>query len=388
MYMNRYYRYIGFGLTFALLATFGVGCDLLGGDDEPEADDVVVVGTNVGDDFQETGEFGLSATPLDKGGSSILSENVDAQVEIDDPEDSTSSSSAKASIEARVTVNRVNQPSNDPLAVSLVFDASGSLASNDPDGLRKEGGKAFVDELESIGREYEAAVFEYSTDLFSSCVPDPQAPFDCSYLWQDFTNDAVALKDSIDQVRASGSTPTYGSLLEVLGYSEAERPKADYEKAIILFSDGQPNDDNLAARRDSVCNVEIPEKESPVWAIGLGAGNDHPDEDNTDPTAVREMNRLASCSDQGGAYVGINPDPDSAEQSIRDRFSGFATASAQGSITFNVEITSGLSQLQAGDTVRGKLSVTSGGQTVKGSFSFRVPASNSSSSAFHYSAYK
>lgn len=389
MYITTYYRYLGLGLAFALLTTFGAGCDLLGsGDDEPAADEVVVVGTQVGNDFQETGEFGLSATPLDKGGSSILSENVNAEVDVAHSDTSTGTASAKSHFEATVSVNHVNEPSDDPLAVTLDFDASGSLAGNDPDEIRKEGGKAFIDELEDIGREYEASVFEYSTDLFSSCIPNPQEPFDCSYMWQDFTNDATALKDSIEQVRASGSTPTYGSLLEVLGYSEAERPKEDYEKAVILFSDGIPNDDNLEARRDSVCNDEIPDKESPVWAIGLGPGNDHPEEDATDPAAVREMNRLASCSDQGGAYIGINPDPDSAEQSIQDRFAGFATASAQGSITFNVEITSGLDEFEAGDTVQGILRVTSGGETVKGSFSFRVPETDKSPKAFHYTSYK
>lgn len=385
MYMKTSYRYFGWGLTLALLITFVAGCDFLGSDDEePAADEVVVVGTQVGDDFQDTGEFGLSATPLDEGGSSILSEDVDADVEIEDPEgDGTSTATAKAHIEASVNVNRVNEPSDDPLAVSIDFDASGSLASSDPDKIRIDGGKAFIDELEGIGRNYEASIFEYS----GSCTPTPQSPFSCSNLWQDFSDDAVALKDAIENVGASGFTPTYGSLLEVLGYSEAERPKESYEKAIVLFSDGQPTDTDLIARRDSVCDVEIPDKESPVWAVGLGPGSDHPDA-NTDPSAVREMNRLASCSDQGGAYIGINPDPDSARQSIEDSFSNFATASAQGSITFDVQITSGLDAFNAGDTVTGTLRVTSGGNTVEGSFSFRVPQADNSTNAFHYSTSK
>lgn len=384
MYMNTSYRYFGWGLTLALLVTFVAGCDILGSDDdEPAADDVVIVGTQVGDDFQETGEFGLSATPLDEGGSSILSEDVDAEVDIEHPEESTSSATAKSHIGASVGVNRVNQPSNDPLAVSLDFDASGSLIFSDPDSIRIDGGKAFIDELERIGRDYEASVFEYS----GSCTPDPQRPFSCSDLWHDFSDDAISLKDSIEFITAGGGTPTYGSLLEVLGYSETERPKASYEKAIVLFSDGQPNDANFFTRRDSVCNVEIPDKESPVWAVGLGPGSDHPDA-NTDPDAVREMNRLASCSNQGGAYIGIHPDPDSARQSIEDSFSGFATASAQGSITFNVQIDSGLEDFDAGDTVRGRLRVTSGGNTVEGPFSFRVPEADNTSSAFHYSTSK
>lgn len=386
--MLMQYRYLGFTLLLALLTTLGVGCDILGSDDsKPKADEVVIVGTQVGNDFQETGEFGLSATPLDKKGNSILSKNINAEVEVQETGSSSSAStksqSARSQIEASVTVKRVNEPTGNPLAVSLNFDASGSLDGSDPDEIRKEGGKAFVDELESTQREYEAAVFEYS----GACTPSV-SPFDCSILWQDFTNDADSLKNAIDEVGDSGGTPTYGSLLEVLEYSEVERPKGNYEKAIVLFSDGIPNDRNITARRDSVCNTVIPANDSPVWAIGLGAGNDHPDEPNTDPEAVREMNRLAACSDEGGAYIGINPDPDSAEQSIRDRFAGFATASAKGSIAFNVEITSGLDQLEAGDTVEGILRVKSGGKTVEGSFSLRVPEADNSAEAFRYVRHK
>ncbi len=288
----------------------------------------------------------------------------------------------KSHITTSVEIKRVNDPSNNPLAASLVFDASGSLVGADPDSIRIDGGKAFIDELRSIGRDYEAAVFEYSSALFSSCTPTPNPPFGCSFMWHDFSDNAEALKDSIENVRASGGTPTYGSLLEVLGYSEAQRPKDNYEKAIVLFSDGYPNPSDLRARRDTVCNVEIPEKESPVWTVGLGPGNDHPDEPNTDPNAVNEMNRLASCSDQGGAYVGI--DPNNPRESIEDSFSGFATASAQGSITFNVQIIDGLDEFKAGDTVEGTLRVESGGQTVEGPFSFRVPESDNSAEAFHY----
>ena len=365
-----------------LLFVFASGCDLFGSDDKgsPTADEVVVIGTQVGSDFQTTGEFGVSATPLDKGGNSILSEDVKAEVEIEDPSSSKTLSTAKSQIAASVEIGWIDEPSDDPLAISINYDASGSLNSYDePQRNRVEGAKAFVDALERIGREYEAAVFEYA----GSCAPDSQPPFSCSDMWLDFSNNPDSLKSAVEQVTAGGGTPTYGSMLEVLGYSEAVRPKADYEKVVVLFSDGQPNDYNLEARRDSVCNVELPDKETSVWAIGLGPGNDHPDETATDPEAVREMNRLTACSNEGGAYIGI--DPNSPRQSIQDRFQGFATGAAQGSISFDVEITEGLDQFQAGDTVQGTLRVKSGGSTVEGDFSFRVPEADKSSEAFHYS---
>jgi hypothetical protein len=53
-----------------------------------------------------------------------------------------------------------------------------------------------------------------------------------------------------------------------------------------------------------------------------------------------------------------------------------------------VEITSGLDQLEAGDTVEGVLRVKSGGKTVEGSFSLRVPEADNSAEAFRYVRHK
>lgn len=363
----------------ALLAVSIVfaSCDLFGSDESPQAENVVVIGTQVGSDFQREGTFGLSATPLDSDSNSILSEDANAEVNVNHPDESGTSAMVEGHIDAVIDSGETEEPSGNPLIASLNFDASSSLDDHDePERHRVEGGKAFIDELESGDTEYEAAVFQYS----GSCIPDPEN-FSCTGLLQDFASDPVRLRSSIEQVGSFGDTPTYGSLFEVLEYSESARPSADYEKAILLFSDGLPNDNNLQARREAVCREAAPSrKDSPIFAVGLGPGSDL-DSRYVNPDAVEEMNRIANCS--GGTYNGI--DPDNPQQSAVRNFSAVGTASSKGFIRYSVRITSGLEDFETGDILRGTLRISSGGESAESSFSFRVPAEDMSSSAFHYS---
>jgi hypothetical protein len=74
--------------------------------------------------------------------------------------------------------------------------------------------------------------------------------------------------------------------------------------------------------------------------------------------------------------------PDSLQ--VEQAFTAAATGSSQGSINYGVEITKGLSELQTGDTIRGTLTVTSGGSSSSGTFTFTVPASSSTSRSYKY----
>jgi len=375
--MSNTFRFSTWAVVVFAILIVSTSCDLFGSEDSPKAENIVVIGTQVGSDFQRVGEFGLSATPLDPDSNAILSENVNAEVNIKHPNSSNSSASVEGHIDAVIDSGKTQEPSGNPLVASLDFDASGSLDDHDePERDRVDGGKAFIDVLESSDTEYEAAIFEYSGD----CVPDPD-DFSCTRLLQEFTSDPVRLRSSIEQVGASGDTPTYGSLFEVLEYSESARPSADYEKAILLFSDGLPNDNNLQDRREAVCREAAPSrKDSPIFAVGLGPGSDL-DSRYVDPDAVEEMNRIANCS--GGTYNGI--DPATPRQSAVGNFSAVGTASSKGFVRFSVRITSGLEDFETGDILRGTLRVTSGGESAESSFSFRVPAEDMSANAFHYS---
>lgn len=371
MIYRRLQTYLVFSTAFVFILFSG--CDLFGSDDEedPAVDEVVIVGTEVDSDFKNTGEFGLSATPLDPGGSAILSEDLDSEVSIQHTSSSSQSAQVEShDIQASVVVNRTRQPSGDPLAVPLSLDGSGSMTGNDPDRLRVDGAKEFIDQLEQGSATYEAGIYEFS-GFSSNTDPD----FNYTRVLQDFIDNPDSLKTASEGVEASGGTPMYGSLAEVLAYSENERPTANYEKAIVLFADGRPTGSDVT--RDSVCTSSN-EKESPIYGIGLGPASDI--SDSPDPAAVAEMRSISNCTN--GSYQGLVED---SLEVIQQAFSAAATGTSQGSVSFSVQIDSGLDQLQAGEVVEGSLSVTSGGQTAEGRFSFRIPdPASSTSQKYHF----
>jgi hypothetical protein len=240
------------------------------------------------------------------------------------------------------------------------------MSSSDPNRLRVDGAKEFVDELDSRGK-FVSAVFEFPG--FNS--PDPT--FGNTDFFAGFTNDTDSLDNAIEKAEAGGGTPMYSSLAEVLIYSDTVRSSANYQKAIVLLADGQPNS---TALRDSVCR-DSQRKNSPIFGIGLGPASDL--SDSPSPAAVAEMRQISSCS--GGAYQGLIPD---SLEVVQQAFSAAATGSSQGSINYGVEITKGLSELQTGDTIRGTLTVSSGGSSSSGTFTFTVPSASSSSRAYRY----
>jgi hypothetical protein len=352
---------LGAGALLALALVFA-GCDS-NDDDEQTVDEVVIVGTQVEDDFLQTGQFGLSATPLDVDGSSILRDDLQAEVELETDDGTTP---LEVALTATVNVSNVNQPSNDPLAVSVNIDGSGSMASNDPNRARVSGAQSFVNVLDQRASAWETAMFQYEGS--PNQAPDGTQFSDVELL-EDFSSDVTALENAADEVDASGGTPTYESLAEILIYSEDQKPFSSFRKAIVLLSDGQPNS---TALRDSVCN-DATRKESPIYSIGLGPASDI--SQFPSQFAIDEMRAIANCT--SGAYAGIDPtDVDSSTAVI---YNAIATATSLGNVVFNVQVQdSDLSQLAPpGTRINGTLTITSGGQTASGNFAFTVPSSSS-----------
>ena len=353
-------------LSIAALAVMLTGCDLFGSDDgEPEAESVVVIGTEVGGDFLTTGQFGLSATALDVDGNSILSEDVDAEVEMRVASSSDAASRLEEDIEiiASVDVDRVRQPSGDDLAVPVNLDGSGSMSWTDPDRNRVDATRAFFNELEDGNVNFESAVVEFPG---SNTDPD----WSWTVMYQDFTSDADELREAVDESSAGGGTPMWESMLELIEYSEQERPHSNYEKGVILLGDGLNNRGN--ATLEEVCDAAN-DADSPIFGVGFGPASDV--SDSAESAAVEAMREVSTCT--SGDYIGV-PDED-VEQAFADAFSGFATGTSLGSVQFNVQIDSGLEEIQEQGVERleGTLKITSGGRTVEGDFLFGVPEASS-----------
>ncbi|MES3628769.1 MAG: VWA domain-containing protein [Longimonas sp.] len=351
--------------TLALALVF-TGCDLFGSsDDDPEASEVIVIGTEVDADFLNTGRFGLSATPLDVEGSAILNENIQAEVELR-PASNQASVELEQSIDivASVEVERVRRPSGNDLVVPVNLDGSGSMSWTDPDRNRVDAAKAFYDELETINVPFESGVYEFPG---ANQAPD----FSFTRVFQDLTNDTDALRNAVDNATASGGTPMWESLAELLIYSEDQRPNNQFEKAIVLLGDGAPNGGIVP--RDSVCN-DANRKNSPIFGVGFGPASDVSNMANS--SAVENMRYISDCT--GGTYIGV-PDDD-VESAFAGAFTGFATGTSQGSLSFAVQVESGLDEIrnQGIQRLEGTLRITSGGSTVEGDFLFGVPEPSTS----------
>jgi hypothetical protein len=369
MHVIAKYNYISLFVLGALLIVVGAGCDSSGsGGNDPEVKSVAVTGTQVPTNFQQNGEFGVSATPLDGGGSGIISKNLKAEVTIE-RNPSTAGVKQSQPIVASVVVNSTSGPSSNPLAVPIVLDGSGSMGWNDPNELRIDGANAFIDELDDGNVNFEAAVFEFP----GSNSPDPA--FGDTDFFAGFTSDVDSLKNGTAKAQASGGTPMYNSLAEILAYAEDEKPQTSFRKAIVLLADGQPSRSGVT--RDSVC-TSANDKNTPIFGIGLGPASDLSDSPNSE--AIAEMRGISDCT--GGAYQGLSKDADDA---IQQAFAAAATGSAQGSVNFSIKIESGLDQFVKNDIVRGVLTVTSGGSSADGTFTFRVPdAATSSSRSYQF----
>ncbi|MDZ7715769.1 MAG: vWA domain-containing protein [Balneolaceae bacterium] len=359
-------------LSFAVLAFGLISCgDNSTGPKEIPVDQALVVGTQVSSDFLNTGEFDVLGTPLDEDRNSILSGVVDAKITLDSLSGDASSKIARqnsrvvfgknkavSNITADIISSTVNQPGNDPFAISLDIDGSGSMGSNDPNRTRVQGAKDFVDEFAQNASNFDISIFTYQGN--------PNRPFlSNSELLAEFTNNTSALKDSVDNVESSGGTPTYPSLLEVLEYSEQEKPTQSHERGIVLLSDGYPNS---TALRDSVCTVAN-NMDSPIYSIGLGPASDL--SNNPDPAAVQEMRNISTCT--GGSYSGI--DPNNVSVNASSLYQNIAVATSKGNIQYKVKLSgSGFSNLQPGTILYFTLKLGTKKGQAEAFFSFSVPS--------------
>src|SRR5690606_23039790 len=205
------------------------GCDLFRSG--PAVNEVLLIGTRVSLDFLDTGAFEIVATPLDEEGASILDEGVEAEVAVATP----------GGGDATAQFGRADPASDQPLRVALVIDESGSMRDTDPLRLRVAGAIDFVEHLaQTPGLDWQAAVYSYSSNW------QMRAPF---------LSDLTRLRQGIEQIGASGGTNTYYALRKTLfEFASGPRSAPSLRKAIVLFSDGQPND---AHRRDEVCQEAV-----------------------------------------------------------------------------------------------------------------------------------
>jgi Mg-chelatase subunit ChlD len=136
------------------------------------------------------------------------------------------------------------------LDLALVLDSSGSMADNDPTGLRRQGAKAFVDALLAEDR---TAVVDFD---------------DSATVLQGLTTDKAAVKAAIDNIDESGGTNLGAGIAAALDVLRAAPDGDDRARMVIMLTDGQGSYDASLTAAAKNLNVT-------VYTIGLGSSVDH-----------------------------------------------------------------------------------------------------------------
>jgi hypothetical protein len=156
----------------------------------------------------------------------------------------------------------------------LVLDMSGSMAQNDPIGLRCSVANAYVD-LSGPG-DYIGVV-----GLSGDGSGGPNG-FGAAQTWAAPANmqtiqDQASLKQTIaqrsQQCRPNGATPTYDALSKALGLLKAATATGSLTGSIILLTDGQPDpqqDAQIAAIQHDLL-PQFKQAGFPIDAVALGA---------------------------------------------------------------------------------------------------------------------
>jgi hypothetical protein len=132
--------------------------------------------------------------------------------------------------------------------VVLTLDSSGSMTTNDPQGLRRTAAKSFVDGLLDVDR---AGVVDF--DSFAA-------------LTQPLTSDHVAVKAAIDRIDSSGGT-NIGAGVRVGNAELLAKAESDRAKAQIVLTDGEGS-------YDPALTTQAKDNGITIYTIGLGASVD------------------------------------------------------------------------------------------------------------------
>ncbi len=156
----------------------------------------------------------------------------------------------------------------------ILLDMSGSMAQNDPNGLRCSAANAYID-LSGPGE------FVGVVGLTGSGSGGPNG-FGTAQTWATPTEMATvanraALKQTIAQrsqnCRPGGATPTYDALSQALGLLKAATAQGGLSGSVILLTDGAPDpqqDAQIAAIQHDLL-PQFKQGNFPIDAIALGA---------------------------------------------------------------------------------------------------------------------
>lgn len=179
--------------------------------------------------------------------------------------------------------------------VVLTIDSSGSMAWNDPKGIRKTAAKSFVDALLTGDR---AAVVDFDSRAI---------------LRQALTTDFTAVKSAIDRVDSRGGTYLSAGMRAALDELDLRGDPA-HERVIVFLTDGDGSYSTALTTR-AVTSGTV------VYTVGLGAGTNTARLSSIATATGGEFYQVASAGDLPGALGRIGDtlgEPDTDADGLAD----------------------------------------------------------------------
>jgi Mg-chelatase subunit ChlD len=323
------------------------------GDPNARVDKVVVVGTSVTSALYTTGELGLTTVPKDASDEAVLDDKLEVTVRITSPADI-----ATSTLQTECTVP---DPSRKSVSIGVIIDDSGSMATSDPNELRKS---ATVSFLGTLGTDDKVLLADYGVtgthlrDLLcesSQQANGTTATESCSPPKAAFSADKAALVKATELIRSSGGTPLFESCVEMMPLVDSVK---DGRRGVLLLSDGRPNSDT---KRDE-CHAVAKAAQIPVFTVGLGPAAEG--DPNVDADAVKVLRELAN--DTGGSYASAND----ATQ-LDSLFRNMGTALTRGSCKTTLKMADAATKVRPGTKIAGEVSIGSRG--AKATFELIAP---------------
>ncbi|MEX2501744.1 MAG: vWA domain-containing protein [Trueperaceae bacterium] len=202
-------------------------------------------------DGDATGTIELSISGRDANGNIVSSASVQsASVRIDDVDNSTQTFTPTTRICGDITATAGD------VAGVLMMDETGSMSSQDPDGLRFDAAKRFVQDMRS-GDVAAVARFSSSVSTTTGLLT--------AEVMQDFTSDQNDLNQAIDDTfHQSGLTPLWDAAHDSVTMLEA---RSEPNRIGVVMTDGQENASSM-----SVDDANQHARDEGVVMFGVGFG--------------------------------------------------------------------------------------------------------------------
>ncbi|MBN2617494.1 MAG: VWA domain-containing protein [Spirochaetales bacterium] len=189
------------------------------------------------------------------------------------------------------------------------IDSSGSMSSTDPYRLRVDAAKSFSEKILGMDSNSLFSIYDFGAGSNGTYKKTRQ-------LTTDWTSNKDTIATAIDLCKESGSTPLYESTGEILDSFNTQISSTQYERAMLVLSDGAPSDSSYrTATISKSLSYGIP-----INTVLLGSNS---------TSYYNTMKQIAL--DTGGIFTSASDASD-----LADAFKNITLGTTEGYITYDL----------------------------------------------------